>query len=395
MAENIFGSKFSAEQFLKKYWQKKPFLFRNAFPDFHNPLTPDELAGIAMQEGVHARIVREKEGKKSWTLRKGPFVEEHLRKMPDKDWTLLVSNLEQWTDEAAAILDHFPFIPHWRCDDLMASFAPVGGSVGPHTDSYDVFLIQGMGRRRWQIAENYRTELIEGIDLKILKSFQAETEWILAPGDMLYLPPGVAHFGVALENCMTYSVGFRAPTVRMLAGNLLNISDAILADSKATDEIYQDPGLKLQSCPGEIAPDSIENIRKSLQPVLNDPLVLARWFGTYMSFPNPGQPPFLPPKKQVSDAMIKAGLKKGKTLVRSDSIHTYYSVVGNRLAVFAGGHEYLADKSWLSFMKTVSATRYCDPVAVLKSLPRTFGSPKNKDESLPEWLFQSGAVYFD
>lgn len=395
MAGKIFGSSLSAEMFLKNYWQKKPLLFKGAFPDFQDPLSPDELAGISMQEGVHARIVREKQGRKSWTLAKGPFDEELLRNMPEKDWTLLVSNLEQWADGAASILDHFPFIPHWRCDDLMASFAPVGGSVGPHTDSYDVFLIQGMGRRRWQIAEKYRPEIIDGVDLKVLKSFKSESEWVLESGDMLYLPPGVAHYGVALENCMTYSVGFRAPTVRMLAGNLLNISDSVLADSLATETLFQDPDLKLQSCPGEITAASVESIRTLLEPVLNDPKLLSRWFGTFMSFPNPGQPAFIPPKKRQTETLILAGLNKGKVIVRSDNIRTYYAQVGTRVAVFAGGQEHLADKSWLPFIKAISSARYCAAVKVLKTLPKTFGAGKKNDVSLVEWLFQHGAIYFD
>jgi 50S ribosomal protein L16 3-hydroxylase len=393
VTENIFGSKVTAEQFLKKYWQKKPLLFRKAFPDFTDPMSPDELAGIAMEEGVHARLIREKEGKKAWTMKKGPFPEDVLRTLPKKDWTILVSNLEQWTDEAAAILDHFPFIPHWRCDDLMASFAPIGGTVGPHIDSYDVFLIQGMGKRRWQIADIANPEFIEGIDLKVLKSFVAEEEWVLESGDMLYLPPGVAHYGVALENCMTYSVGFRAPTARILAGNLLNISDQLLDDANASDQLYEDPDLKLQACPGEISGEAIEKVRKLLAPVLNSPEVWARWFGSYMSFPNPGQLAAESPAKPITHAVINNAIKKGKSIGRSDNVRSYYTKCGNQIAVFAGGQEYLADPSWLPFLKLIFASRSHAASAFAKVLDK--GKADKETESLAEWLFNQSVLYFD
>jgi len=393
LAETIFGSNITAEQFLKKYWQKKPILFRKAFPDFIDPMTPDELAGIAMEEGVHARLIREKEGKKSWTVKKGPFAEDLLRKLPRKNWTILVSNLEQWSDDAAAILDHFPFIPHWRCDDLMASFAPVGGTVGPHTDSYDVFLIQGMGRRKWQIASDFKPDLIEGIDLKVLNAFKAENEWDLESGDMLYLPPGIAHFGVALENCMTYSVGFRAPTLRMLAGNLLNISDRLLEDANAGEQLYCDPGLTLQSCPGEISGDAVERVRKLLSPVLNNPEVFARWFGSYMSFPNPDQEAVQQPTKPITELAIKAALKKDKSIGRSDSVRSYYTIFGSKIAVFAGGQEYMADDSWLPFLKLIFASRHMAAKPFAKVLDA--GKSNKGKESLAEWLFNQSVLYFD
>jgi 50S ribosomal protein L16 3-hydroxylase len=384
----IFGSRLTAADFLRKHWQKKPCLFRGAFPGFQDPLSPDELASVAMQDGVHARLIREREGRKKWTLKKGPFAEKVLRTLPDREWTLLVSKLEHWSDDAARLLDHFPFIPHWRCDDLMASFAPVGGTVGPHVDSYDVFLIQGMGTRRWQIAETFDQTLIGDIPIKVLQHFSPEKEWVLEPGDMLYLPPGVAHYGVALENCMTYSVGFRAPSERMLAGNLLNISDSLLSASKATDRLYADPDLKLQDCPGEISPDAVRKVRKLLEPVLSDPELFARWFGTYLSFPDPGSA--AAPAK-ISPARIESGLEKGRTLVRSDSIRFFYTPCGDGFAVFAAGQEFLAGKDALPLLRLLSAGRYTDGRMVKKARPK----PKPGAESLLHWLFATGAVYFD
>lgn len=385
----IFGSRLTAAQFLKDYWQKKPVLFRGAFPNFQDPVDENELAAIAMEEGAHARLIREREGKKLWTLRKGPFDEQTLRTLPDRDWTLLVSKMEKWSDAAAKLLDEFSFVPHWRCDDLMASFAPVGGTVGPHVDSYDVFLIQGQGSRRWQIAERYKKDLVPDVAVKVLKNFEAEDEWILETGDMLYLPPGVAHYGVALENCMTWSVGFRAPSQRMLAGNLLNISDTLLNASKASDELYADPDLKLQSCPGEISPQAVHKVRAMLEPILNDQDLLARWFGTFLSFPDPGQVPERP--KAVTTTRAVTALQKGRTLVRSDIVRLYYTRSGKKIAIFAGGEEYLADTTWLPFLKKVSARRFIPGAEVLSTLPKGF----DETDSVFLWLLRTGALYFD
>ena len=204
---------FDSEEFISRYWQKQPYVLRNAFAEFESPVSPEELAGLACEEDVHCRLVIEKDGDSPWQLRYGPFEDEDFLNLPETHYSLLVSECEKWLPELADLLDQFRFIPDWRIDDLMLSYAPKHGSVGPHVDEYDVFLLQAMGSRRWQYCESRieNPKLIPKLDLAILQEFTPDQEIVLNPGDMLYLPPGFAHHGVALERCMTYSVGFRAP----------------------------------------------------------------------------------------------------------------------------------------------------------------------------------------
>jgi 50S ribosomal protein L16 3-hydroxylase len=205
---------FDSAEFVSQYWQKKPCVIRNAFPGFESLVSPEELAGLACEEDVHCRLVIENTEAGPWQVSYGPFEDQDFLDLPETHYSLLVSECEKWLPELTDLLDQFRFIPDWRIDDLMISYAPENGSVGPHVDAYDVFLLQAMGSRRWQFCDSpcERPELIAGLELAILKQFEPDQELILNPGDMLYLPPGFAHHGVALDRCMTYSIGFRAPT---------------------------------------------------------------------------------------------------------------------------------------------------------------------------------------
>ena len=187
----------SADAFLQRYWQKKPLLIRNALANYQSPISADELAGLALESEVESRLV-ETHGM-DWSLKHGPFNEDDFLGLPEQDWTLLVQGVDLWVPEVQALLSKFAFLPPWRVDDVMVSFACPGGSVGPHFDQYDVFLLQVEGQRRWQIGGecSSNTPLRDDSPLRILKEFEAEEEWLLEPGDMLYLPPGVAHWGVA------------------------------------------------------------------------------------------------------------------------------------------------------------------------------------------------------
>ena len=208
-------------QFLAEYWQKKPLLIRGAIPDFKGLLTPNELAGLACEDSVQARIIQQK--KESWAVKHGPFDDADFAKLPAKDWTLLVQSVNHHLPEASDLLGLFNFIPHARLDDLMVSYAPKGGGVGAHVDSYDVFLLQGSGKRNWKISAQTDLTLVENAPLKILQNFNAEQEWTLEAGDMLYLPPQIAHWGISeSDDCMTYSIGFRAPKTRELQHEFLS-----------------------------------------------------------------------------------------------------------------------------------------------------------------------------
>ena len=201
-------------RFLGEYWQKKPLLIRQAFPNYQPPLTPEDLAGLACEEAALSRLVVHDRKKDSWTLRNGPFAEAEFPKLGKKDWTLLVQDMDKWDRDVRALLAHFRFLPAWRVDDIMISFAAPGGSVGPHVDQYDVFLLQAQGHRRWQIDTDPHAPcgFRPDVELKLLQKFTPSHEWLLEPGDMLYLPPGMPHHGEAVDACMTFSVGMRAPS---------------------------------------------------------------------------------------------------------------------------------------------------------------------------------------
>lgn len=255
-------------EFLRDYWQKKPLLVRNAFPDIAGLIEPDELAGLSMEEGVEARLVLEK-GKTPWELRFGPFDEKTFKTLPKSHWTLLVQAVDHYLPDLGDYLDHFRFIPNWRVDDIMISYAPFGGSVGPHYDQYDVFLIQGQGQRRWQLGQNCdeNTPRVQGTKLRIIENMQPHFDEVLNPGDLLYVPPALAHYGVAQNDCMTYSVGFRAPA---LAHVLERVVDHTLEQS-GSRKLYADPALALQANPGELSAASLENLRQQVLSLLQDP----------------------------------------------------------------------------------------------------------------------------
>jgi len=268
----------SVEEFLRDYWQKRPLLIRQAIPNFESPISPDELAGLACEDHVESRIIMEKGGKTPWQLRNGAFTEKDFSRLPQTHWTLLVQEMNRHVPEIADILDLFNFVPSWRVDDLMISYAPQHGSVGPHIDSYDVFLLQAKGLRRWQISREVG-EFLPDLDLKILKKFQAEETWILAPGDMLYLPPNVAHHGVALEECMTFSIGFLAPThTEMLNDYVQNVTAQMDKDLR-----YTDPELTLPKDNGEITPQALEKIQQIIRGLSLDNHSINQWFGQFIS----------------------------------------------------------------------------------------------------------------
>lgn len=277
------------EQFLAKYWQKKPLLIKQAIPNFEGLLSPNELAGLACEEDVQARIVIEK--KSGWQLKQGPFDETEFAKLPKKNWTLLVQNIDHYLTVAKDLLQQFSFIPNARLDDLMVSYAPEGGGVGPHFDSYDVFLLQGQGKRLWRVSTQDDLTLLEGAPMRILKNFHTEQEWILEAGDMLYLPPKAAHWGIALaadEDCMTYSIGFRAPKHQELATEFLGfLQDQFVQEKMCLTGMYEDADLTLQENPAEISNKMIEKVSDVLQRITWDDKTTTQFIGSYLTEPKP------------------------------------------------------------------------------------------------------------
>jgi 50S ribosomal protein L16 3-hydroxylase len=224
--------------FLKKYWQKKPLLIRRAFPGFTPPVTRAEMFELAGRDEVESRIVAQQG--RAWSMERGPFSKRQLKRAPGEKWSLLVQGVNLHSRQADALLGRFDFVPRARLDDLMISWAADGGGVGPHFDSYDVFLLQAQGQRRWRVSMQRDRSLLPDAPLKILSRFKPTEEYVLDPGDMLYLPPGAAHDGVAVGECMTCSIGFRAPAAAELARGFLEY----LADQMDRPGRYADPGLK-------------------------------------------------------------------------------------------------------------------------------------------------------
>lgn len=278
-SSNILGGT-SPEQFLLQYWQREPLLVRNALPDFSSPLSADELAGLALDTDVESRLVFEQGESGPWEVRHGPFQESDFANLPEQAWTLLVQAIDLWVPAAKSILHHFDFLPAWRLDDIMASYAVAGGSVGPHFDHYDVFLLQVEGQRLWKIGDacTDQTPLVAGTDLQIVENFKARQEWLLNPGDMLYLPPLLSHWGVARSDCLTFSVGFRAPTLADMLGDL-----AIEILAQGNDKYYTDPELNPSMASEEIHPAFIEQAKKLLREALNDDALIEDWFARFMT----------------------------------------------------------------------------------------------------------------
>lgn len=272
-------------QFMHRHWQKKPLLVRQAIPQFAPPVLRTELFALAAQEGVESRLVQAIKG--AWKLRHGPFNRRALPALQQPDWTLLVQGADLHNDALHALMQQFRFVPDARLDDLMISYASNGGGVGPHFDSYDVFLLQAHGKRRWRIGQQKDLTLREGLPLKVLAHFEPQEEFVLEPGDMLYLPPRYAHDGVAEGECMTYSIGFRAAARAELAQELLGR----LADDAGDDDVrllYRDAGQPAVSAPGAIPSAMLDFAREALSRALAQPLVLERALGEYLTEPKPG-----------------------------------------------------------------------------------------------------------
>jgi len=273
--------------FLRDYWQKRPLLIRGAFADFQTPLMPDDLAGLACEEGALARLITHDRATDGWSVRTGPFQEEEFPGMPHHDWTLLVQDVDKWDPDVRALIDQFDFLPRWRMDDVMISFAATGGSVGAHVDQYDVFLLQAHGHRRWQIDASESTKgkrpplaFRDDVELKLLRRFKPTHDWVLAPGDMLYLPPNVPHNGVAEDPCLTFSFGMRAPASAELISDYL---DTLIMDADESIR-YQDPDLTVPEDPNEIDVVAMNRVVAALNAIrMNDPDKLGDWFGRFIT----------------------------------------------------------------------------------------------------------------
>ena len=326
-----------AARFLRDCWQKRPLLIRGAFPQFHNAITPEDLAGLACEETALARIVLRDQRRDRWTVRNGPFRETDFARLPKSHWTLLVQDVDKWDADVAALLDEFTFLPAWRVDDIMISYATDGGGVGAHVDNYDVFLVQARGRRRWRISTdaNAPREFRDDAELKLLKQFEPTHDWTVEPGDALYLPPGIAHDGVAVGECMTFSVGMRAPSLTEL---VVDFADSV-AEPLAEEARYVDPDLAPARDPYEIDAAAMRRVEAALSLLRSpDSAETCLWFGRFITRYRSAHEA-MPPARPVTVAQVAAKLA-GSRVVRNPWSRAAWSRRGRGAELFVAGQAF-------------------------------------------------------
>lgn len=354
-ARSQFLGGLTPAQFLSRHWQKAPLLVRNALPDYVPPLSPEELAGLACEKEVESRVVTF-DGT-TWHLENGPFAPATFPRRSKRDWTLLVQDLDEHIPEIAALLKHIDFLPSWRVDDIMASFAVPGGSVGPHYDEYDVFLLQVSGRRRWQISTRYsREDLRTDSKLKLLTKLTPEQEWVVGPGDLLYLPPHVAHFGVAETNCVTFSLGCRAPSRSDLVAQMAGLFLSELDDAHR----YGDRDLTAKEASLGVSGAACARTKGFLDEVWQvTPELAARCLGTVATVPK------LLFRQDAEPATQRAITRQMNTrrglFRRKGSRWTWYS--DKKHYLFVDGREYSAPlrSGAKEFLRTLCETKHFAP----------------------------------
>lgn len=327
MQERLPGG-MAASEFLRRHWQREPLLVRNALPGLGAGPGKRKLFTLAGRSDVEARLVSRRNGR--WNVWHGPLGRNQLARQPGRSWTLLVHGVNHHCTDVEQLLRRFSFLPQARLDDVMVSYAAPGGGVGAHYDRYDVFLVQGSGRRLWRLERKRRFAEVRGAPLRLIADFAPQEEYLLEPGDMLYLPPGWGHDGVALEPSFTYSIGFRAPRVAELAVALLDD----LQERGFPDREYRDPGLRIARRPGQIGPQMLQFAESAMRSVrwsrADAHACLARFLTTpkqHVVFGRPARP--------RSRARFLAGLRSGAVHLDPRTQLLYY---GRRF--FINGEEF-------------------------------------------------------
>ncbi|WP_168395805.1 cupin domain-containing protein [Acinetobacter indicus] len=331
----------TAEQFLAEYWQKKPLLVRNALPEIANILEPSDVMELALDENISARLIKQKDrDPNQWSVKSSPLLKADFQKMP-KLWTLLVQAVDHYSFDLAELWKKFPFIPQWRRDDIMVSYAPKGGSVGKHFDFYDVFLVQGYGHRRWQLGQmcDAETEFVPGQPLKLLPEMDVNFDEVLAPGDLLYVPPGLSHYGVAEDDCLTFSFGFRMP----------NISDMMdrVSDKFSDNQLLKNPLqdlIRSQISPiGQITQPELEYLKAELLAQLHNSTVLEDAIMSLMS--EPKYPDNIPEAEEIGTGDLEDALDQGYQLILEPASRLLYTEEDGELLFWANGEGlYISDE---------------------------------------------------
>lgn len=340
----------TAEQFLSEYWQKKPLLVRNAMPEIASLLEPNDVMELALEEHVTARLIKQKDrDPNQWSVKSSPLLKADFQKMP-KLWTLLVQAVDHYSFDLSALWKKFPFIPQWRRDDIMVSYAPQGGSVGKHFDFYDVFLVQGYGHRRWQLGQMCDTEtpFVPGQPLKLLPEIEVNFDEVLAPGDLLYVPPGLAHYGVAEDDCLTYSFGFRMP----------NISDMMdrVGDKFSENETLRNPLLDIirdqVGAIGEVSSNELEYLKEHIMQQLHNSNVLEDAIMSLMS--EPKYPENLLEAEEIGTGDLEEALDQGYSLMLEPASRLLYTETDGDVLFWANGEGVCISETFTAKLKQLA-----------------------------------------
>ena len=381
-----FADDLNLERFLTGYWQRRPVLLRNAIDPQLLSLPAEELAGLACEEGVESRLIRQT-GETDWQLQHGPLDEAVFATLPESDWTLLVQDVDKLVPEVTQVLDAFDFLPDWRIDDIMISYATNNGGVGPHTDNYDVFLIQAQGQRRWRISDReYRDEqLLEDCPLRVLSEFHTSEDWTLDPGDVLYLPPRVAHWGTAVGECVTWSVGMRGPSQHELLDAWL-----MRRDEPATTGYFHDHLAPGRTPAATIAAAEFDTARGLMGELLpRDDAQFRQWFGCYVTEPKPGFE-IDPPVQRIDATALRTQVEAGMPLRRHPwARFALVELDGRQRGLCSQGEFFAAPKGLEDALSLLCSRRQLPPGDLLQ--------PASPADLWP-WLaglFNRGLLLFD
>jgi len=347
-------------EFLKEYWQKKPLLIKGGFADFEDPIEPEELAGLAMEDDIESRLITNHDNK--WESYHGPF--EDFSLLTETNSTLLVQAVDHWHPVAAELLEPFRFIPNWRIDDLMISYSTPGGGVGPHLDQYDVFIIQGEGKRHWRVGmpDANLKEFAQNKSLLQVEQFNAIIDEVLEPGDILYIPPGCPHEGYAVENALNYSVGFRAPDTKDFLSNFADY----LIDNELGKTRYSDKTLTLRESSGELKNDEVEQIQNLMLDAIQDKAVIKRWLGNYLSQPKHDMD-LLPLDEPISSDEL-ANYLSSQVINRAGGVRTFFQNLEDCLLLSVNNESFQLPFNTLSAVKLLTDKTNFDADEIISSL---------------------------
>jgi 50S ribosomal protein L16 3-hydroxylase len=382
----VFNGKFDKQTFLTEYWQKKPLLIKNAFTNFKTPISAEELAGLSLEEEVESRIIIQN-ATNDYSLKTGPFNENYFQKLPEKNWTLLIQGMDKLIPEVADLIPNFNFIPNWRLDDVMVSYATIGGNVGPHYDNYDVFLLQAQGKRNWQLSSqncnpgNY----IQGLDIRLMESFIVEDDYICEAGDLLYIPPLWGHHGISLtDDCLTFSFGYRS-----YKG--LEVWDSFgdyLAETNSFQSLYQDPSW-LDTQAGQITDASWQQAQKLLQSVLDNEQLFKKWFGRFATQLDTNSAERLPEPLSEDEVdnieTIIASLQESDGIQIDPVCRFAYYEDNNKISFYINGTQWTIFNATSEFIKLLCNNKRID----YKTLNHHLNHDANKKLITDLWTLQA------